>query len=295
MPNAILHIGTEKTGTSALQSYLSQSRPEFRKRGFVFSKVAGKRSHHKLFWYATQDRRVEGLKGVNGIYTVDDLKAFREEFRRDLAAEADACPNATFIFSNEHCHSRLIRDAQVEMIRDLLAPIFDDIRISVYIRRQDELVVSRYSTALKAGSTRSEIIQPQDHKSAYCDYWGLLSRWAKVFGEDKMLMGVYSKAELKDGSIVADFCARTGVPELPYIVKPANESLSLLHQEFLRQMNRRLSKKDDQARRIERLELVNHFRVRGAGRGKLPSRAEAEALCASYAESNERVETFPPS
>lgn len=289
MPRAILHIGTAKTGTSALQRYLAENRSALRKRGFMFSTVAGKANQRRLSCYATDDGNVRDLDGFEGIYSAADLRAFREAFCRDLAGEATADPDATFIFSNEHCHSKLTRDSEVERLRDLFARLFSDIRVVVYIRRQDELVVSRYSTALRSGLTHEDIIRPEDHSASFCDNWEALSRWTGAFGEDHLLVGIYSRAALRNGSIVSDFCALTGVPELPHTMEATKPSLSGPYQEFLRQMNLRMRGATGDERRAERRELGRAFSTIGAGPGRLPSRAEAERLVQSHGASNERV------
>ena len=57
------------------------------------------------------------------------------------------------VMSNEHCSSRLRDPAQVEYLRTFLSEFFDRIRILVYIRRQDDFLVSTYSTMVKTGRT----------------------------------------------------------------------------------------------------------------------------------------------
>ena len=50
--------------------------------------------------------------------------------RLRAAAAAELNGDATAIFCNEHCHSRLTTPAEVETLRDFLGDFFDDDRRS---------------------------------------------------------------------------------------------------------------------------------------------------------------------
>ena len=71
--------------------------------------------------------------------------------RLRAAAAAELSGGATAIFCSEHCHSRLTSPSEVDTLRDFLGGFFDDVRVGVYLRRQDQVALSLYSTRLKSG------------------------------------------------------------------------------------------------------------------------------------------------
>ncbi|MEJ2523509.1 MAG: hypothetical protein P8080_11660, partial [Gammaproteobacteria bacterium] len=67
-----------------------------------------------------------------------------------------------------------------------LQPLFEEVRVRVYLRRQDELALSFYSQKLRAGFIPPSIMPLANLKrprQPYFDFDALLSRWAAVFGE----------------------------------------------------------------------------------------------------------------
>ncbi|MBE3829324.1 hypothetical protein HJ140_09590 [Vibrio parahaemolyticus] len=48
MKKLVLHIGTEKTGTTSIQSMLSQNRQRFKAQGFHVLECAGEENHRLL-------------------------------------------------------------------------------------------------------------------------------------------------------------------------------------------------------------------------------------------------------
>jgi hypothetical protein len=91
-----------------------------------------------------------------------------------------------FLISSEHFHSRLQKAGEVMALHTFLSPLFDEIKVFCYLRRQDQMAVSRYSQSLKAGLTpgallpRNVVRQGQGVRR-YFDFRALLDRCARVF------------------------------------------------------------------------------------------------------------------
>jgi hypothetical protein len=297
MPRAILHIGTEKTGSSAIQAYLAGHRDRLRASGFVYSSLPDSKNHVALAAYAQDDTKVDDLRMAFGADNAGRLAGFRTRIEQMLAAEVAANPNATFVFSGEHCHSRLLQPDEVGRLRDLLRRFFDDIRIVVYLRRQDQVAVSLYSTLVKAGGTRAAILDPAALDRRYYDYEALLDRWTEAFGRDRLIVGRFVESMSPQGSIIPDFCARTGIPLLDHAERRLNESLKPPHQEFLRRINERLPRFKGGALNPDRGDIDNYVTAVGSGPGRRPSRAAARKFYESFSASNDavRVRHFPGS
>lgn len=296
MARAILHIGTEKTGTSAIQAYLAGNRAALREAGFIYSSVPDGENHAALAIYAQDDDRTDDMRIGAGIDTAAKLAAFRAHVEQIMADEvAAAAPDSVFIYSSEHCQSRLIEPSELERLYALMRRFFKDIVVLVYLRRQDQVAVSRHSTAMKSGNTGVNVIDPATVDRRFYDYAALLERWSGVFGRTKMVVARYIPSTLIGGSILPDFCNRMRIPKLRQIDMRRNESLRPPHQEFLRRMNERLPRFVSGGLNPRRGNIEAYVAAVGSGPGRRPSRETARAFYESWRASNDAVkrEYFP--
>lgn len=237
---AVLHIGTEKTGTTSLQQYLFANRFRLREMGICYPMAAGGKNHTKLPVHALSDDKTDSLRMLHHVRTPGDLANFRGQLRRDLAAECEAAE--TLLLSNEHCSSRLLSTDEVARLKDLLDRLSTDIQVVIYLRRQDDFLMSTYSTAVRCGAVeRPSLPDPDEARDRY-DYRHLLDRWASVFGERAITVRIYDGRRLVGGNIVSDFCHVVGLGLSEEFANPgeANASLGATQIEFLRQLNRHL-------------------------------------------------------
>jgi hypothetical protein len=142
--------------------------------------------------------------------------------------------------SGEHCSSRLLDDAEVQWLKDELGKFFDKMHIIVYIRRQDDYLLSTYSTSVKSGSTHPLRIPPDRTIEQRYDHWDMLQRWARVFGRDKVICRKFERATLKSGDIVDDVMDIAGIDPALGFERPedVNEALDAETLEFLRLFNK---------------------------------------------------------
>ena len=292
---AILQIGTEKTGTTTLQHFLATNRAALEANGFLYPDFCGRTNHTGLAAYAMAPGRRDGIRTALGCRSEADVEPMRARLRAAAARELDG--EETVVFCSEHCHSRLVEPAEIETLRALLAPHFDDIRVAIYVRRQDQLALSLHSTRLKSGGIDRSVLPPTGPDDPYFNYDRSIGLWEAAFGRDKVHVRLFDRRELADGDVVADFVAAWGLSgSAAYArVQDKNESIRPLAQEFLRRVNPRL----------EPIEGLPIDEVRGPlaaalakllpGRGARPARAEAQAFYDRYRASNEalRQRHFP--
>ncbi|MBL3580059.1 hypothetical protein JMJ92_18165 [Rhodovulum visakhapatnamense] len=100
---AILQIGTEKTGTTALQTFLAANRKALAARGFVYPPFCGALDHTGLAAHAMDADRSDSLK---------------HPFSGSAAKELDG--SGTQIHCSENWHSRPLSDAEIQRLRDFL-------------------------------------------------------------------------------------------------------------------------------------------------------------------------------
>lgn len=291
MDKLILHIGTEKTGSTSIQYAMAHDRKALAQRGILYPVLFGSENHFELAVYANEDEIVDELKLYQLRAQHCDLATFRNRLRQHLANEVAAAPSAhTMILSNEHCHSRLTRLSSVQRLRDLLQEFADDIEIVVYLRRQDKLAVSLFSTQLKLGGTAPVFpkVYPK-HLPHYYDFQNLLQLYAEVFGADKITVRLFEPKMLYDGDIVSDFYAVTGidlpVPNLPR----ANEALSAKQGLFLEAFNQRYPLIVDGQINAARGDIFSVIQKSGLSAAYRPARQLARDFYDLYAEGNDWV------
>ncbi|RZJ41201.1 MAG: hypothetical protein EON87_16640, partial [Brevundimonas sp.] len=143
-----MHIGTEKTGSTAIQAWLDQADGALAEASYRYCVAAGRPNNTRLSACARDPQIIDDVRMRQGLRTPADVVAFRTTFARALAREVETHAGKTIIFSSEHCHSRLTTIEEVQALHDLLQPLFDQVQVVVYLRRQDRVATSLYSTAL---------------------------------------------------------------------------------------------------------------------------------------------------
>jgi hypothetical protein len=234
-----LHIGTEKTGTKSVQKFMEMNRERLRDIGVLYPLTPGNSNHMAIAAVAQIETKVGELPRKFDIETEERHKAFRDELKRKLTRELAESKCSKVIISSEHCSSRLRSDVDVSYLHDFLSPLFETVHILVYLRRQDDFLLSTYSTEVKSGRTyRLGIPNARAIKDRY-DYWELLSRWVRIFGREQLICRKYSIDFLAGGSIIDDLLQIIGLDAGAPFERPKklNESLDADCLEFLRLMN----------------------------------------------------------
>lgn len=291
----ILQIGTEKTGTTTLQAFLAGNRDRLAKRGIRYPRFPGNKNHTGLAAYAMDDGRTDAIRGAFGVHDEGAVADFRT--RIQMLAGAELGTEGTVVFCNEHCHSRLKASREVQRLADLLGPHFDRIDVAVYLRRQDQVAVSLYSTRLKSGGTCTDILPNAGADDLYFNYDASLALWEEVFGRANVHVRLFERSELVSGDVVADFLAAWGLGS-PGEYRPVgkrNESISAEAQDYLRRMNAYVQAIPGLPLDTVLGPLSSALAQNFPGRGARPSRAEAETFYERFRASNEalRKRHFP--
>ena len=300
MKQAILHIGTEKTGTTSIQSFLFAHRDLLARRGCLFPSTAGYVSNQRLVTYAKRvpdpDLVEPGLE-LEDARTLADWKegfvvAHCNEVLPWLCARADA----RLVYSSEHMQSRVQDTEEIRRIARLVRPMVDEVRVIVYLRRQDRLALSAYSTTVRGGNARPFAFEDVNHAGPYYDQRALLERWASVFGERAITVRVFERARLVGGDVVDDFVDAAGIGHATgELARPpsTNEALSWTAQSILRAFNARPGD-DPRLHGVDRRALRSHLlgELEGLADGFAPvrpARASARAFQAHFEEANREV------
>ena len=172
---------------------------------------------------------------------------------------------------------------EVDRLRELLAPYFSELLVLVYLRRQDEIVISLRNTSLRSHGRLPPQWFPQDYGAlAMLDHHLLLQRWGKVFGAAALRPRLYHAAE---AAHLQDFLAAIGAPALALnLPRRMNRSLAPAAEAWLSQQRGEGPWPPPGMGPLLKL-LETEF----PGPGALPARAEAARFLARFAASNEAV------
>ena len=283
----ILHIGTEKTGTTSIQDFLSENKVELESQGvFIPQSPCGSIS-------APNHRRLATACFNNGNtddsfldFNIKDFEKWRVETFEEIKSELISSSINTHILSSEHFSSRLTNEAEILRLYDFLKDIYSEIKVVVYFRRQDEYAVSLYSTYLKSGGVSKEIL-PTNASSERYDYYSICKKWEEVFGLNNIIVRIFDRSVLKKGNVVSDFCKVSGINESNTIEvgRESNPSITPLAQEVLRGFNELMQEKEFSYKIKE--DLIKYLEVSHKGRPRLPQKDFLVEWFNKFLDSNE--------
>ena len=200
-----LHIGTHKTGSTAIQYFLDANREALAARGVLYPRSGRPQrraiayGHHLLANELTDPRPAARRRQRAGEPRAawDALKAELRDAREDIA-----------VVSAEG-FDRLATQQQFSALRSYLDGL--DVKVVAYLRRQDKFLSSYYCQhVLYRGETR-EFEEFRRGLRTEIDYERLLGRWEDAFGPDALIVRPYERSALANGDVVDDFCARIGL------------------------------------------------------------------------------------
>lgn len=239
----VLHIGTEKTGTTSVQTWLEGHLNALSCRGIYLSNVLDRPSNRALA-HAFQNG-VDPYFWPMGITSTPQVRAYRERLTERLATEVEyaARTHDQFVISAEQLQSRLLSECEVVGLATMLRALFHEITVVCYLRPQLEMRRSLYSTFVRMGYTGplERFDADIDETSLYYNHEALVDRWARAFGRDSLLLREYTRSKLEGADLVRDFAA-VALPDLDasaleFARAPKNSSLSGMHLSAYRAIN----------------------------------------------------------
>lgn len=150
---AIVHIGLEKTGSTAIQRWLAFNQQALQAAGILMPKSIGYPNHTKLVSACLDDGAVDNIKSHHLFVTGFSESRFRAAVFSDLAHEVQQADPSwhTLVISSELISSRLSSDAEINRLVNEVGRYVDHIHFVIFLRRQDQLALSRFSSILRSG------------------------------------------------------------------------------------------------------------------------------------------------
>lgn len=225
MARALLHIGLEKTGTTAIQEFLQINRRLLLEQHRIWvPDYLGRGSQWLLAALAYDNSREDDL--TTGLGSPAARQARLDEIRRKITYSVRHQPAELFCFSSEHLSSRLTTTAELQTLKRFLNDLFDEIKIVLYVREPIRMAISRQSTVVKMGLGSCQL-PPPAQAAAALDFRTVIERWEAVFS-DGLCVRLYD--EMSQGfDLITDFCSLLGLSENRDPLRPpgrANPSLS---------------------------------------------------------------------
>ena len=259
---AIIHIGTEKTGTSSIQQFLHDNQKQLKEEGIYYPRAMSKISGSQWAFVAAVHQQPWTIDAGRAFQLTNrrDSDLFRETFATKLSEEFAALKSPeTLLISSEHLFGRLHLRICVARLKELLDPFVESYEVLTYYRRQDRVAVSLLSTRIKSGQSNLGGVLPEPDSAQFknFNYFKKCMLWASVFGEDAMNARLYDNALQNSHTIVGDFCEAVGIGINGKVIpKHLNPSLTREGMHFLSTLNKVFPKSQDGKIDHERVSLV---------------------------------------
>ena len=198
--SCLLHIGAPKTGSTALQKFLAANRhvltrlsweyPDVNLRGFGHHDLAFLVGEGYPDWALSQERTFDEL--------LRDLMSSVAESSRIIISSENF-----YLFPNPKGVAKMLRKGKFPR---------ETVKVVVYVRRQDDALVSWYNQVVKAQGYTGSITECIADNRDLWDYATRLEAWSDVFGRDNLIVRPYQTKELVEGDIRRDFLWVAGLP-----------------------------------------------------------------------------------
>ncbi len=199
----VLHIGTHKTGTTAIQRSLAEASGPLLEREILYPR-AGRRG-----WGHAQLAR-ELLDTTTPVSEVPSHLSLLEEARTGAATALVVSAEALTV---EPANPRPVQWARA--LRDQVRP--RELRVVAYVRPQWEYIESNYAELVKNGRTWGpidEYVEASLRRPYRFDYSAVFAGWREAFGA-QLDIRPYGAAHFVGGDAVEDFWQAAGLGPAP--------------------------------------------------------------------------------
>lgn len=212
----ILHIGTEKTGTTSIQNFLVHNSGLLLNQNYKITKSLGKINNSGLIQLANENllsTHVKKIQKINDEEYDKFLKRRKSDFKSEILNTNWPLKNKKkkVLLSSEFLQSYLNATDIFNLKSTLIDIGFDEFDIILVLRPQSEVIKSRLSTGVIAGGhykflcNTNCIDLPKLYlkNSRLLDYGRTIKNWTKVFGINNIRLLDYNK--IKKNSLETNF------------------------------------------------------------------------------------------
>ncbi|WP_372370692.1 hypothetical protein [Candidatus Uabimicrobium sp. HlEnr_7] len=229
MKTLFLHIGSPKTGTSAIQVFCAQNYRILKKMGIIYP------GEKKDFFVDAIQGKISSGNGVfiARYFREPNNKKYQEAYR-EFCKQLKSKKRYTLLYSSEAFWN--LKRKHFEQIYNLCDSHNCKIQIVLYLRSQKEMLLSSYAQAIKAKSLTVDIDNYYHNFTHVLNYEKKLQILSKVFKKKNLHILKYTTH-----SLVKDFLQALGInkeyKKFRIVSQKFNPTPNINELEFLRNIN----------------------------------------------------------
>lgn len=273
-----IHIGARKTGTTSIQSAIKKNAQLITDNGIFVSARFGDGADNYL---------------SNGFMGTENLLETCHEWLED--AKASGC-KAAFLSSESLTD---LRQDEIKQFKEFLGETFPDVTVIFYVRRQDIVATSHYSTGLRGGGTGNGLISTKLGKRGLRGfrYKRIADDWASVFGKKSICVRLFTDPRPKNWSALGDILSVLSLSEIEgklKLGKDRNTRLDAVQAAYLQRFNIILGDEARAEAPMLQRKFIKHISDLASGqRVPKPSKAKVEEFYSQFQSENEALrETY---
>lgn len=212
---AVIHIGMPKSGTSTIQAFLDMNRDAISQQGVLYDRFDprfGSQFELAIIGLSAVGRQIppQFERKLLNLHTVDDLRDYTKRYTAHLSKQLSAqSGHHSFVGSSEHLYAWLNSVEQIQALDKFLLQRFSQVQYILYLRAQEELVLSGYSEAIRR--VHSHSLAQHLAASGRINHYIPVERWVRAVGRERLVLCVLSPDMLKEGDLLSDFCHHAGI------------------------------------------------------------------------------------
>lgn len=213
----VLHIGMPKTGTTALQHFLFENADILREYGWIYPNL-------KKDLQVDCNSYTGGGEEKNGdcfLQAIDSFDPTASNWIRAWKKIRQYLKDYNVVVSAEELFACDIDELLSEIINS-----YENIKVIVYLRRQDRYVESYWNEEVKTNACTSQrfhdMIKYDLDRVKHIHYLEWLDHIGAIIGEENIIVRVYEKAQFvgEKNNLASDFLEMLGIKPDWTILKP---------------------------------------------------------------------------
>lgn len=294
-----LHIGYHKTGTTSIQNFFWNNRKILSKESdLLYPEIGNSGPTHAQFALCLpsgRDKIISEIASVKGSEDDNPYAGYTgpeaNDLYQELGKEIERTDCKRILLSSE-CFLEWIRP---DVISKHLREYCDcNVKIIVYLRRQDQWIQSVYNQVIKDPFIRYAGELEELPQISMLDYFGTLMTWAEEFNRDNIIVRSYERSALLEHGTISDMLNLlnlNGIKNYNFSmsIKDKNKSLESKQVKILHALNKKEVQDEIFRLVLSYFEYKNEEISTDNWPAVFMSHEEASNLYKKYIEDNDRI------
>lgn len=191
-PRVYLHIGLQKTGTSALQDWLASNESSLKKLGILYPNAGRKLKKHSFLYESIKSEYLDKALDLHWV---------------QLEKELSNTKSGKVIISDEaFCD---LTSLEIAALQEKLLNY--EIKVVIYLREPRSFMVSLYKYNIRVGGIYYSFKEFLERNVGRFDFEAKIKRFSNFFGHENIIVKTYEKA--KNDNLLIDFMKTIEISE----------------------------------------------------------------------------------